>query len=128
MDPVPGGTAGIAELPGSAAIVEYGCPKGRRVVTTGIVAGAAREKYINAAKKVVWSGVVYARLEHLKGKQPARNRTPGVSKTGVISMGEQCPRPSERRRTAHRLILSGRRRVGPIKAPGSEAVSAVLPG
>ena len=79
---------------------------------------------------MVYGGVVYDSLERLTGLQPAdfTNGTPGISKTGVISMGEQCPRPSDRRRTAHRLILSGRRGVGPIKAPGSEAVPAVLPG
>src|SRR5258708_13517355 len=117
MDPVPGGPAGIAELPGSAAIVEYGCPKGRRVVTTGIVVGAAREQYIKSAKKGVCSGVVYDRLEHLKGKQPARNRTPGVSKNGVISMGEQCPRPSQRRLTPHPFSRSVRHRLRPFKDP-----------
>src|SRR5258706_9276879 len=112
-------TAGIVDLPRSAAVVEYRSPECSRVVTTDIVVGAAREQDIESAKKVGGGRVVYDSLERLTQLQPARNGAPGISKTGGIRMSGQCPRRSDNRRRADPLIRPGRRGVGPIEVPAS---------
>src|SRR5258705_13208470 len=70
--------AGVVDPPRRAAVVEYRGPECSRVVTTGIVVGAAREQDIESAKKVGGGRVVYDSRKRLTRQQPARNGASGI--------------------------------------------------